>query len=217
MRLSVTLLYAPAACRTFSNIQVSLLLALAVVMGTTEIIGNKARTSAENSLEEQIKRHLKNASTEAAATIGEKFRRLQYGVLNVTSYGLRDALQEVSLSAIHGGCVCSLSRPVSLLGKFLHCNVKLAHVQNQYEFRGRLSHVRCTTCRTCCIHSGTVVDTWYLTATGSHLVRATAVLAVLMPRYRSGGLPARNYVPVNIRVCTRIREVVMYDIMLTPF
>lgn len=73
---------------------VSLLLALAVVMGTTEIIGNKARTSAENSLEEQIKRHLKNASTEAAATIGEKFRRLQYGVLNVTSYGLRDALQE---------------------------------------------------------------------------------------------------------------------------
>lgn len=96
----------PTVCprRTF-NTQVSLLLALAVVMGTTEIIGHKARTSAENSLEEQIKRHLKNASTEAAATIGEKFRRLQYGVLNVTSYGLRDALQEVSLSAIHGGCV----------------------------------------------------------------------------------------------------------------
>lgn len=94
-------------CRTF-NTQVSLLLALAVVMGTTEIIGDKARTSAENSLEEQIERHLKNASTEAAATIGEKFRRLQYGVLNVTSYGLRDALQEVSFSAIHGGCLPEL-------------------------------------------------------------------------------------------------------------
>ncbi|CAN0300695.1 unnamed protein product [Laminaria digitata] len=97
---------------------VSLLLALAVVMGTTEIIGNKARTSAENSLEEQIMRHLKNKSTEAAATIGEKFRRLQYGVLNVTSYGLRDALQEVSLSVIHGGAYESFALFLQTLGNF---------------------------------------------------------------------------------------------------
>ncbi|CAM9739313.1 unnamed protein product [Scytosiphon promiscuus] len=73
---------------------VSMLLAMAVVMGTTGYIGNKAESEARASLEEQIKRHLMAASIEAAATIGERFRKLQYGVLDVTAFALRDALQQ---------------------------------------------------------------------------------------------------------------------------
>eukprot|EP00903_Cladosiphon_okamuranus_P009934 g9430.t1 len=63
-------------------------------MGTTAYIGNKADSEARDSLEEQITRHLTDAGVEAAATIGERFRRLQYGVLDVTAFALRDALQE---------------------------------------------------------------------------------------------------------------------------
>lgn len=73
-----------------------MLFALAVVMGTTAFIGDKAESEARTSLEDQIKRHLTDASVEAAATIGERFRKLQYGVLDVTAFALRDALQEVS-------------------------------------------------------------------------------------------------------------------------
>lgn len=71
-------------------------MALGVVMATTIIIGDKAETEARQSLEDQIKRHLTDASVEAAATIGERFRKLQYGVLDITAYAFRDALQEVS-------------------------------------------------------------------------------------------------------------------------
>ena len=74
------------------------MLALAVVLLTTFIIGNKAEREARNSLEDQIERHLTDASTEAAATIGERFRRLQNSVLDITSFALKDALQEVSPS-----------------------------------------------------------------------------------------------------------------------
>ncbi|CAM9310217.1 unnamed protein product [Ectocarpus sp. 13 AM-2016] len=73
---------------------VSLLLALGVVMGTTAYIGNKAESEARDSLEAQIERHLRDASAEAAATIGERFRKIQYGVLDVTAFALRDAFQE---------------------------------------------------------------------------------------------------------------------------
>eukprot|EP00752_Nemacystus_decipiens_P005742 g5195.t1 len=73
---------------------VSLLVALAVVIGTTAYIGNKAESEARASLEEQITRHLTDASVEAAATIGERFRKIQYGVLDVTAFALRDSLQE---------------------------------------------------------------------------------------------------------------------------
>ncbi|CAM9134200.1 unnamed protein product [Ectocarpus sp. 6 AP-2014] len=73
---------------------VSLLLALAVVIGTTAFIGDKARVAARVSLENQIKRHLTNASEEAATTIGARFRKLQYGVLDVTAFALRDTRQE---------------------------------------------------------------------------------------------------------------------------
>lgn len=65
------------------------------MIGTTAVIGDKAETEARQSLEDQIKRHLTDASVEAAATIGERFRKLQYGVLDVTAFALRDALQEV--------------------------------------------------------------------------------------------------------------------------
>lgn len=67
-----------------------------MVMVTTFIIGDKAEKEARRSLEDQIKRHLRDASVEAAATIGERFRKLQYGVLDVTAFAFRDALQEVS-------------------------------------------------------------------------------------------------------------------------
>lgn len=77
-----------------------MLLALAVVLGTTAVIGNTAKSKARKSLEDQIKRHLTDASVEAAATIGERFRRLQYGVLDVSAFALRDALQEVSFMAV---------------------------------------------------------------------------------------------------------------------
>ena len=70
-------------------------MALGVVMGTTAYIGDKAESEARKSLEEQITRHLADASVEAAAFIGERFRKLQYGVLDVTAFALRDALQEV--------------------------------------------------------------------------------------------------------------------------
>ncbi|CAB1112540.1 unnamed protein product [Ectocarpus sp. CCAP 1310/34] len=73
---------------------VSLLLALGVVMGTTAYIGDKAESEARDSLEAQIERHLRDASVEAAATIGERFRKIQYGVLDVTAFALRDAFQE---------------------------------------------------------------------------------------------------------------------------
>ncbi|CAN0391359.1 unnamed protein product, partial [Ectocarpus sp. 12 AP-2014] len=73
---------------------VSLLLALAVVMGTTAFIGDKAKSEARDSLENQIKRHLTNASEESATAIREWFRNLQYGVLDVTAFALRDARQE---------------------------------------------------------------------------------------------------------------------------
>lgn len=72
-------------------------MALAVVMGTTAYIGDKAESEARVSLEEQIKRHITDASAEAAATIGERFRRLQYGVLDVTAFALRDAIEEVAM------------------------------------------------------------------------------------------------------------------------
>lgn len=71
-------------------------MALGVVIATTAIIGDKAETEARHSLEEQIERHLAHASKEAAATIGERFRKLQFGVLDITAFALRDALQEVS-------------------------------------------------------------------------------------------------------------------------
>lgn len=71
-------------------------MALAVVVGATAYIGNKAESEARESLQDQIKRHLYAASIEAAATIGERFRKLQYGVLDVTAFALRDALQEVN-------------------------------------------------------------------------------------------------------------------------
>ncbi|CAM9234662.1 unnamed protein product [Ectocarpus sp. 13 AM-2016] len=73
---------------------VSLLLALTVVMGTTAFIGDKAKSEARDSLENQIKRHLTNASEESATAIREWFRNLQYGVLDVTAFALRDARQE---------------------------------------------------------------------------------------------------------------------------
>lgn len=72
-----------------------MLLALGVVIGTTAFIGDKARIAARVSLENQIKRHLTNASVEAATTIAARFRKLQYGVLDVTAFALRDTLQEV--------------------------------------------------------------------------------------------------------------------------
>lgn len=75
------------------------MLALGVVLATTWFISDKAKTEARQSLEDQIKRHLKDASVEAAATIGERFRKLQYGVLDVTAFALRDALEEVSSSS----------------------------------------------------------------------------------------------------------------------
>ena len=76
--------------------------ALAVVIGTTAYIGHKAESEARSSLEEQITRHLTDASVEAAATIGERFRKIQYGVLDVTAFALRDALQEVSaIACVH--------------------------------------------------------------------------------------------------------------------
>eukprot|EP00903_Cladosiphon_okamuranus_P009939 g9434.t2 len=73
---------------------VSLLLALAVVMGTTAVIGDMAESEARASLEKQITRHLTDAGVEAAATIGERFRKIQYGVLDVTAFALRDSIQE---------------------------------------------------------------------------------------------------------------------------
>ncbi|CAM9102347.1 unnamed protein product [Ectocarpus fasciculatus] len=73
---------------------VSVLLALGVVIGTTAFIGDKARIAARVSLENQIKRHLTNASVEAATTIAARFRKLQYGVLDVTAFALRDTRQE---------------------------------------------------------------------------------------------------------------------------
>ena len=76
-------------------LQISLLLALGVVLLTTFIIGNKAETEARLSLEDQIVRHLTDESAEAAATIGERFRRIQYSVLDVTAFALRDALVQV--------------------------------------------------------------------------------------------------------------------------
>lgn len=74
-------------------------MALAVVMGTTAVIGDMAESEARASLEKQITRHLTDASVEAAATIGERFRKIQYGVLDVTAFALRDSIQEVSLPA----------------------------------------------------------------------------------------------------------------------
>lgn len=71
------------------------MLALAAVLITTFIIGKKAEMEARQSLEHQIERHLTDASTEAAATIGERFRRVQYAVLDVTAFALKDALKEV--------------------------------------------------------------------------------------------------------------------------
>lgn len=74
---------------------VSVLLALAVVLLTTVYIEIEAKDQAEDGLKEQIKRHLRTANSEAAVTIGEQFRRLQYGILDLTSLALRDALLEV--------------------------------------------------------------------------------------------------------------------------
>lgn len=68
-----------------------------MVLLTTFIVGDKAETEARQSLEDQIERHLTDASIEAAATIGERFRRIQYAVLDVTAFALKDALQEVSV------------------------------------------------------------------------------------------------------------------------
>ena len=89
------------------NLQVSLLLVLAVVVRTAVDVGDEAEERTRQSLEEQIERHLKTASIEAAAIIGKKLRRLQDGVLDVTAFALRDTLQEVSLSKStgnHGRC-----------------------------------------------------------------------------------------------------------------
>ncbi|CAM9681371.1 unnamed protein product, partial [Ectocarpus fasciculatus] len=63
-------------------------------MGTTAYIGDKAESEARDSLEAQIERHLRDASVEAAATIGERFRKIQYGVLDVSANAFRDAFQE---------------------------------------------------------------------------------------------------------------------------
>ncbi|CAB1112550.1 unnamed protein product [Ectocarpus sp. CCAP 1310/34] len=63
-------------------------------MGTTAFIGDKAKSEARDSLENQIKRHLTIASEESATAIREWFRNLQYGVLDVTTFALRDARQE---------------------------------------------------------------------------------------------------------------------------
>lgn len=79
---------------------VSLILALAVVLETIRYIGDKVTEEVTNGLEAQIKRHLANASSEAAATIGERFRTLQYAVLDVSAYAFRDALEEVSAPAV---------------------------------------------------------------------------------------------------------------------
>ena len=65
-------------------------------MVTTVIVGDNAKQRAKQSLEEQIKRHLNDTSTEAATTIGEKLRRLTAAVLDATAFRLRDALQEVT-------------------------------------------------------------------------------------------------------------------------
>ena len=73
------------------------MLALVVVVSATIIVGDRAEARAQRSLEEQTRRHLKAASTEAAVTIGEKLRRLKYEVLDATAFALRDTLQEVSL------------------------------------------------------------------------------------------------------------------------
>ncbi|CAM9122787.1 unnamed protein product [Scytosiphon promiscuus] len=72
----------------------TLLLVLAAAIGTTIHIGSKAESEARDSREEQIKRHLRDATIEAAATIGERFRKLQYGILDVTAFALRDAREE---------------------------------------------------------------------------------------------------------------------------
>lgn len=71
--------------------------ALAVVLGTTYYIGLIAKSEARAGLEIQIKRHLTDTSVKTAATVGERFRKLHYGVLNVTAFALRDALQEVGV------------------------------------------------------------------------------------------------------------------------
>lgn len=90
-------------------------------MGTTAYIGDKAESEARDSLEAQIERHLRDASVEAAATIGERFRKIQYGVLDVSANALRDAFQEVrffSFSSCNlGGLVgrsCCLKKNQSL-------------------------------------------------------------------------------------------------------
>ena len=85
---------------TLCRRQVSLLVALGVVIGTTAVIGDMSEFEARASLEKQIKRHLTDASVEAAATIGERFRKIQYGVLDVTAFALRDALQEVGAAGL---------------------------------------------------------------------------------------------------------------------
>lgn len=82
-------------------LQISLLLALAVVLLITFLVGLKAEAEARDSLEDQIERHLTDESAEAAATIGERFRRIQNAVLDVTAFAIRDALQEVSVSTIN--------------------------------------------------------------------------------------------------------------------
>lgn len=73
----------------------SLILALGVVLGTAVYTGHVAQTEARRGLEEQIERHILDASAEAAATIGERFRRIQYGVVDMTAYAYRDVMQEV--------------------------------------------------------------------------------------------------------------------------
>ena len=78
------------------------MLVLAVVVRTAVDVGDEAEERTRQSLEEQIERHLKTASIEAAAIIGKKLRRLQDGVLDVTAFALRDTLQEVSLSKSTG-------------------------------------------------------------------------------------------------------------------
>lgn len=73
----------------------SLLLALGVVLGTAYYTGYMAQNAAKDGLVDQIERHLTSTSVEAAATIGERFRRLQYGVLDMTALAFRDAMKEV--------------------------------------------------------------------------------------------------------------------------
>lgn len=108
---------------------VSVLLPLAVVLMTTVYIERVAEKGARDGLEEQISRHLSRATLEAAAAIGEKFRRVQYGMLDLTSLALRDALLEVRYVSIHNALL-----PWTELARVAACRHRLSIQQQTSTF-----------------------------------------------------------------------------------